>query len=150
MVIPGGIQFPSSCWKSAPQYSSLAWYLVVGKAMETAHVLVNSREKHQQHTFILQKTPRAEEDFTNLNWPMFIILLYQRVNPLKSHQNPIKPPLNHHFPLVFPWFSHGSHGFPRLQPVDSSSREADAANGPGMDFSGTRPRDFRPMFIGKP
>ena len=27
-------------------------------------------------------------------------LNYQRVNP-------IKVPLNHHFPMVFPWFSHG-------------------------------------------
>ena len=45
---------------------------------------------------------------------------YRRVNPIKSHGkpplNPIQPPLNHHFPMVFPtiflWFSYGFNGRP--------------------------------------
>ena len=50
---------------------------------------------------------------------------YQRVNPIKPPfcwLNPIKPPWNHHFPMVFLWFSYGfpmiflwfSYGFPMV------------------------------------
>ena len=29
---------------------------------------------------------------------------YQRVNPCKSHENPIKPSFSYGFPMVFLWF----------------------------------------------
>ena len=60
-------------------------------------------------------------DFPNKNGGSFHskMLVHQRVsplNPIKSHENP----LNHHFPMVFLWFSYGfpmvflwfSYGFP--------------------------------------
>ena len=41
---------------------------------------------------------------------------YQRVYSIKSHKTTIKPPFNHHFPMVFPWFS---YGFGSIQPPES-------------------------------
>ena len=55
------------------------------------------------------------------------MLVYQRVNPIQDPiQDPIQPPLNHHFPMVFQWFSYGSHqaiegGELLLLNVDASS-----------------------------
>ena len=57
----------------------------------------------------MENGPVEIVDFPNKNGGSFHgkMLVHQRVITIKSHYNPIKIPLNHHFPMVFLWFLNG-------------------------------------------
>ena len=54
------------------------------------------------------------------------MLVHQRVYPIKSHEIP----LNHHFPMVFLWFSYGLPEGKSSHPIwDVPARQSAAASG---------------------
>ena len=83
-----------------------------------AHVILSGTDSQ----FAIETAPVEIVDLPTENAASFHshVKVYQRVNPIKSHEKPT-------FPMVFPWFSYGfpmvflwfSYGFPTLEPSPS-------------------------------
>ena len=77
--------------------------------METAHGLVNSRNKHQQSIWLARKTQKTKQYFTNLKWRFFAGCSWF---PMVSPPSQSIPKTNGEAPQVHPWTAPAMNSLP--------------------------------------
>ena len=77
--------------------------------METAHGLVNSRNKHQQSIWLARKTQKTKQYFTNLKWRFFAGCSWF---PMVSPPSQSIPKTNGEAPQVHLWTAPAMNSLP--------------------------------------